>query len=280
MPTFDTPEPISVTLDIAVADIHLVASDRADTVVEVRPSDESVERDRKAAAQCKVDFTNGVLTVRSVKRTVMMLGKPGSVDVVIELPTGSSLHGSAGVADLRQTGRLGECQFKTGAGAVHFDHTGRLDLKTGAGAITVGAAAGRTELSTGTGKIRIQQIDGPAVVKNSNGDCWIGTVTEDARVHTANGDVIVDLAHGDVDAKTACGDVRLREVVRGVVALGTAYGELEIGIHEGTAARLDVHTSFGRVRQDLTPTDNPAGADDKVEVRARTAMGDILIHRA
>lgn len=280
MPTFDTPEPIAVTLDLGVADIRLVATDRADTVVEVGPSDESVERDRKAAEQTKVDFTSGRLTVKTAKRTTVLFGKPGSVDVVVELPTGSRVHATSGVADLRQSGRLGECRFKTGAGLVQLDHTGQLDVSTGAGSVDVHTVSGRTSVSTGTGKIKIQRIDGPASVKNSNGDCWIGEVTEDARVHTANGDVIVDLAHGSVDAKTACGEVRLREVVRGQIALGTAYGELEIGIHPGTAARLDVHTAFGRVRQDLNPADGPGTTDEKVEVRARTAMGDILIHRA
>ena len=36
MRTFDTPEPIAVTLDVGVGDIQVVASDRTDTVVDVR----------------------------------------------------------------------------------------------------------------------------------------------------------------------------------------------------------------------------------------------------
>src|SRR5437764_958604 len=39
MPTFDTPEPISVTVEFGVGDLRIVASDRTDTMVEVRPSD-------------------------------------------------------------------------------------------------------------------------------------------------------------------------------------------------------------------------------------------------
>ena len=39
MPTFDTPEPISVSLELGVGDIRIVAGDRTDTVVEVRPTD-------------------------------------------------------------------------------------------------------------------------------------------------------------------------------------------------------------------------------------------------
>ena len=40
MPKFETPEPISVTLDYAVGNVRISASDRTDTVVEVRPSDD------------------------------------------------------------------------------------------------------------------------------------------------------------------------------------------------------------------------------------------------
>ena len=38
MPTFDTPEPISATIDLAVGDVRISAGDRLDTVVEVHPA--------------------------------------------------------------------------------------------------------------------------------------------------------------------------------------------------------------------------------------------------
>ena len=50
MPTFDTPEPISVTVELGVGDLRIVASDRADTMVEVRPSDAAKKADVAAAA--------------------------------------------------------------------------------------------------------------------------------------------------------------------------------------------------------------------------------------
>ena len=44
MPTFDTPEPITVVIDLSVGDVRITASDRADTVVEVRPTDNPATR--------------------------------------------------------------------------------------------------------------------------------------------------------------------------------------------------------------------------------------------
>ena len=39
MPTFDTPEPITATIDLAIGDVRISAGDRGTTVVEVQPSD-------------------------------------------------------------------------------------------------------------------------------------------------------------------------------------------------------------------------------------------------
>ena len=81
-------------------------------------------------------------------------------------------------------------------------------------------------------------------------------------------------------AKTANGDVRITGVSRGEVVLETAAGELEVGIREGTAAWLDVATQFGAVHNTLGTDDAPGPSDSTVEVRARTAVGDILVGRS
>jgi DUF4097 and DUF4098 domain-containing protein YvlB len=145
--------------------------------------------------------------------------------------------------------------------------------------VTVDRVRGRAEV-TGSGQVRIGEIDGPAVIKNLNGVTWVGEVKGDLRCNAANGDIMVDRALGAVTAKTANGAVRIGEVVRGSVELGTAYGELEVGIREGTAALLDVRSQFGSVRNSLTASDGPQPSDQRVEVRARTSFGDIVIRRS
>ena len=54
MPHFETPEPISVVLELRLADIRVVAGDRADTIVEVRPSDSSKRDDATAAERVEL----------------------------------------------------------------------------------------------------------------------------------------------------------------------------------------------------------------------------------
>jgi hypothetical protein len=63
--------------------------------------------------------------------------------------------------------------------------------------------------------------------------------------------------------------------------LETAMGNLDVGVRQGTAAWLDVKTSFGHVRQNLDDVEHsPAPTGETLEVRARTSFGDITIHRA
>src|SRR5256886_2150680 len=184
MPTFDTPEPISAVAELAVGDVRITASDRDDTAVEIRPSDESHEPDVRAAEQTRVEYSAGHLLVKGPRpRSLSLFGKPGSIDVTIGLPTGSQVYGDASVAAFRCTGRLGECRVKTATGDIQLEHTGPLAVHTGAGAIAVDLAEGPAEISTGSGRIRLGQIDGTAGIKNSNGDSWIGDGTGDLPGH-------------------------------------------------------------------------------------------------
>jgi Putative adhesin len=282
MPTFDTPEPISVTVELGVGDLRIVASDRTDTTVEVRPSDAAKKADVTAAEHTRVEYAGGRLLIKAPKnwRQYTFRGGGESIDVQIELPAGSHLRGDTGVAALRCQGRLGECRYKTGAGNIQLDQTAAVQLRTGIGDITLEQADGDAELSTGSGSVRIDRIDGAAVVKNSNGDTWIGQVTGNLQVNAANGRISVDQAREAVAAKSANGDVRLSEVAHGTVLAQTALGKVEIGIRDGVAAWLDLNTRYGSVHNDLDPSERPGPGEDAVEIRARTAFGDITINRS
>jgi DUF4097 and DUF4098 domain-containing protein YvlB len=278
--TFATPEPISVTIDIAVGDVRIAAGDRADTVVEVRPSDANDESDLDVAVRTRVEYTEGALLVRAPKpRMFGLFGAVGSIDVTIALPAGSRVHADASMAAVRGTGRLGECRIRTSSGDVTVDRTGRLDLATGSGAVTVGRVDGTARISTGSGRVQVEEIGGAATVKNSNGDSWLGAVAGELLVSAANGSIAVDHAGTGVTAATANGDIVLGAVAGGAVSARTSYGEIEIGIPPGTAAWLDLHTQFGTVHNRLDVSDAPPAGDTTVEIKARTSYGDIVIRR-
>ena len=67
MQTFETPEPISATIDLAMGDIRVSAREGSTTVVEVRPSDASSEQDIKAAESTRVEYANEQLLIKAPK---------------------------------------------------------------------------------------------------------------------------------------------------------------------------------------------------------------------
>lgn len=280
MPTFETPEPIFATISLLVGNVWIIASDRRNTSVVVRPTDRSNDSDVKAAETTRVDYSHGTMAVKGPKqRRPFTLGKTGSIEVTIELPADSRLQGDGAVADFRCDGRLGECKVTTAVGNIRLDQTGPLLLTTTTGSITVDRVVGRAEV-TGAGEVSIREIDGPATIKNLNGDTRIGGISGEFRCRAANGNITVDRARASLVAKTANGDIRFRDVARGSVVLESGFGELEVGIREGTSALLDVRSKFGTVDNSLAAADGPEPTGETLEVRARTSFGDILIHRA
>lgn len=281
MASFDTPEPISVTIELPLGGVHLITGDRADTVVVVNPSDHTRKSDVEAAEKTQVDFAGGRLLVKTPKPRGLgnYIGRVGSVDMTIELPQGSRLQADAGYADFRADGRLGDTRVESGAGDVRLDQVGPLHLATGAGSVTVNRATGNSKI-TAAGNMRIGEVDGEAEIKNLNGKTWVGEVTGGLRIKSANGDITVDRAHAGVVVKTANGSIQIGEVVTGSVVLETGSGGLDIGIRHGTAAWVDATTRFGRVHNGLGTADGPEASQESVEIRARTSFGDIVIHRS
>ncbi len=284
MPTFETNQPIVLSIEMGQGAVHVIASDRTDTVVAVNPSDRDRPEDVEAAGKTAVDLANGTLSIRAPKwRSIAAnLGRKtrGSfVEVTVELPEMSSLRAETGFVDFRCDGRLDDVEVKTDAGDVRLDQTGPLRVRSGAGRVAVEEASDRVEI-VATGDLAVGVVAGDADVKNRNGKTWIGRVGGIVKVRSANGDVVIDDAGSDVTVKSANGDIRLGQVARGSVSIETASGGLELGIRDGTAAWIDAATKFGRFHNNLTSAEDPEQAAETVQVRARTQFGDVLIARS
>ncbi|MFE1784616.1 DUF4097 domain-containing protein [Streptomyces sp. NPDC059506] len=278
MPSFDTPEPISATAHVEAGSVRFTAGDRPDTVVEVQPRDPKRDQDVRAAEQTEVTYAGGVLTVRTPKPN--LFGRTGTVDVEVELPAGSRVDMTGAWTQVLGEGRLGEVRVKTSSGDVRLDTTGPLKLTASHGSITVDRVEGAAEIATSSGSLRVGLLDGPAVLKNSHGTTVVGAATGELRVSGSNGDIEIRRAEDSVTATTAHGTLRVGEVACGTVRLETAYGAIEVGVREGTAAWLDVSSGAGQVRNTLAASEAPEKAEDTVEVRARTRYGNIDIRRA
>ena len=285
---FNTPSPISVALDLYVADVRFAVSDRADTIVEVRPSDPNKAADIKAAENTRVEYDEATRMLSIVSRkprsrfVTFSSKRPESIDIVIQLPTDSDVRGEADLGDFQADGVLGTVELKTDLGAVRLAETGPLKLRGGVGGITVEGVSGPAEVHSGSSDIRIGAVDGTADVSTGNGKVRVGVVTGPATIKTSNGSASVDRALSDITATSSNGEVRIGEVVRGKVTATSKNGGVEVGVREGSAAWLELNTDVGRVYNELDSSDAPETGEpvDKVEVRAGTKLGDVTIRRA
>ncbi|TKK89526.1 hypothetical protein FDA94_09045 [Herbidospora galbida] len=203
MQKFDTPQAITAKISVPMGLVRIVAGDRADTVVSVRPSNPGGAVDVKAAEQTTVEFAGGVLDVKAPESP--RFGKSGSIEVTVELPAGSAIEGSGMATGFTTEGRFGGSRVQTAKGDISLGTvdgpviadtaqgdirvaeavSGLLDLKTSAGSIEVGVAAGVSaglQATTGHGTLRDLR-------KKFDGD-----LTVDIRAVTSYGDIVV---HGN-----------------------------------------------------------------------------------
>ena len=193
MPNFNTPSPISAILDVPSGRVQLLATDRADTVVGIQPSDASKSRDVKAAELATVDYTDGVLRIAAHVRN-QYFGPTGSLDVTVELPAGSRAEVNAASVEFRTSGPLGDV-------VVHSEH-GSIDV----------AQAATARLATLAGDVSVGRLDGPGEIRTSKGDIRVAEAVRGALVlRTDSGTVDVGAAAGvsaSLDARTSSGRIR------------------------------------------------------------------------
>jgi hypothetical protein len=276
MPTFATPGPITVTVQVAGAQVHVTASDRTDTVVVVEPINEASRSDVKVANKTKVDFADGQLSVK----TTTPGDKSGSVAITIDLPAGSSLVAYLAHSSVHVDGSVGECELHLASGQVELDRIDALQANISAGEVTIGHIAGRVGIDGGAFAVRIGEVEGTVGIASSGGRAWIGHASADLDLNSGSGGFDIDRADGSVTATTASGAIRIGRLTHGQAELMNGSGSIEVGISEGTAARVDANSERGSVHNSVASQGNPATSDALVSVHARTRHGDIIIRRA
>jgi len=279
MPSYTTPAPIDLAINLPVGAIEVVASDRADTVVTVSPTHPEKAVDRRGAEETKVEFDGERLTVRGPRPRLAFIGPTESVDVRVELPSGSRLSTETSSGYVRTIGRLGATRVKCSLGAVEIEASDDLWIRAGHGNVTVGTADGQVEITADHGRIRVGEVTGDSTLKASHGGITVGESGGDLDAKLSYGDLEVGRALASVAAKTAYGSIALREVSSGSVQLESGFGQVDVGVRPGVPAWLDLASKEGRVRNDLDSDSAPGEAEGSVAVRARTTYGDISVRR-
>jgi Putative adhesin len=282
MPTYNTPTPIDLAINVQVGRIEVVASDRADTVVTVSPTSATKAIDRRGVGETKVTLEDQRLSIIGPRPRISWIGSGPyeSVDVKVELPTGSRLTAEIAVGGVRTVGRLGATRIKSSTGAVDVDITGDLWLRAGHGGATVGTAEGGVDITAAYGQIRIGTVTGDALLKSSYGGIEIGETGGDLEAKLSYGDLDIAKALGSITAKTAFGGIQLGEVSSGSIQVESGFGLVTIGVRPGVPAWLDLVSKDGHVRNELAGDAAPDTSEQTVAVRVRTQSGDVTIQRA
>ncbi|MFE1380880.1 DUF4097 family beta strand repeat-containing protein [Streptomyces sp. NPDC058740] len=218
MQKFATTAPITTVLDIPAGRVQLIAADRADATVEVRPANAGKGRDVKAAERVRVAFADGVLRVESPEAENKLLGNSGAVEVTVQLPAGSRVEAKTAAAELRGVGRLGDVVLETAQGPVKLDEAASAEVRVQDGDITIGRLAG------------------PAVLRTMNGDLKVAeAVRGDLELRTEKGDIEIGAARGSSATLDA----------------GTDYGRIANSLQnsKGADAELTIRatTSYGDI---------------------------------
>ena len=220
MHTFTTPAPISAVLDIPAGRVQIVAGDRADTEVQVLPADAAKSRDVKAAEQTTVDYRDGVLRIETPVRN-QYLGATGAVEVTVQLPAGSRIEAKAAAAEFRTSGQLGEVSFEGAHGAVQLDEAASLRLTAHAGDVEIGRLGGPADVDVQQGDIRITEaVRGAVVLRTQAGSISVGAAAGASAAldaHTSHGRISNALKNDgtvelDIRATTSYGDITARSL--------------------------------------------------------------------
>lgn len=282
MPSFTTPGPLDVAVEAGGGDIRIAASERGDTVVTVTPRTPDRAADVRAAEQVTVDLSGDTLTIKGLKswRHLSMFGGIGLADITIDLPSRSNVSATTAMGAIVADGELGRVNLKSAMGDIAVDQMASGRARTALGDVRVDRVDGDLDAGTASGELRIGEVRGSATVRSSNGNISLGHVTGDLRVKAANGRIDVERVDRSMVSKTSNGSTRVGRVGEGDVVLTAASGGMQIGIPQGTAAWLDLHSQFGRVRNELETTAEPNTNDPRVKITAKTYNGDVVVHRA
>ncbi|MFJ5091050.1 DUF4097 family beta strand repeat-containing protein [Streptomyces sp. NPDC088674] len=211
-----TPPALTLTVDIPAGRLQVIATDRADAAVEIRPADADRSRDVKAAGTFEVTHGEGTLRVAPAAPRHRLLGGSGAVAITVHVPSGSHLEAEAASAELRGVGRLGDVTVEGQSGAVKLDETAGARITVRDGDLTIGRLGGPAALRTHRGTIRVAEaVGGEVTLRTDSGDIEVGAApgvaaaldaeTPAGRVHNALVNAARPTLH--LHATTSHGDI-------------------------------------------------------------------------
>ncbi|GIF36927.1 DUF4097 family beta strand repeat-containing protein [Actinoplanes xinjiangensis] len=256
-------EPVTVSLRALSGRVDVEAGPHETIQVDVTPlRDSSAARD--LAAEVKVALEGDTLVVHVPDRRGALWRRGHSLAITIRVPEGSTLTGRSAAAGIRAAGRYAQ-----------------VDLKLSSGDSEVENVDGEARITTASGHLTVGRAGGAVALKTSSGHLTIGDVTGDVTAGTSSGDIRLASAGASVEATSASGEIEVGRLRQGRARIRTSSGDVRVGVATGTGVWLDLNTSSGRNVNNLaSPGDDIPSTGATLELKVRTASGDIHIQRA
>jgi DUF4097 and DUF4098 domain-containing protein YvlB len=261
---FDRATPVTIVLRAHGGHVEIIAEERPTIEVEVTPLNSS-DTTREAADRTHVALEDDTLLVQTPGNDYWSWRRSPKLAITIRVPAGSALAGKSSSADVRAAGVYSVVQLNVASADVQVEEV-----------------TGDALLDAASGDLSVARVGGGLRIKSSSGTVRVGDVTGDVSAETASGPIFVGSGHASLKAKTASGDIEVGLLRQGRAQIGTASGDVRVGVASGTGVWLDLDTASGKSTSDLTNHGDvpPAGKPTNLELRVRTASGDIHVHRA
>ena len=275
MPTFDTPEPITVRVNSRSGNVTVTAQDTSTSTVQI-----SGEEDGRSGGQFQVDFRNNILRIEAPRVAGWGRSADGDVDLVV--PTGSSLQIEASSGEVNCRGRYDEVRVNATSGNADVDvATGPARIESASGNVSLEEAHSHVFLGAASGNVRLGAAHGDDTVEitSASGNMELGIVNGPLRLSGASGEIRVVEARREVTANSASGDIILDLVHTGVVTAGSNSGDIRVRVAAGIPTWLDLNSLSGDITTDLADDNGPGDGEPTLELRATTVSGDIRIKR-
>ncbi|CAB4722772.1 MAG: DUF4097 family beta strand repeat protein [Actinobacteria bacterium] len=266
---FETHQPVQLYVELGRGTVQVHATETTESSVTVTGRD---------ADDVRVDLSGDELSVIGPKARQTLFGGDSGHQVVITVPSRSSLVTRLGSADLAARGDLATGRLKAGSGEIRVESlTGPSLVETGSGGVRIERVAADLRLRSGSGDVHLGHCAGEVSVSTGSGDVDIDTAEGIVSAKTGSGDLTVGTAGHDVTLSTASGDLRIGSARRGVLRTKSASGDIRVGIPAGVPVWTDVSTVSGRISSDLQGAGQPEQGAPYVEVRATTVSGDVVL---